>query len=1550
MSASTAVHSNAFNFQSYLQHGVDPRTGQYTVSLGVPELKCHGLAGPVLPLRLSFSPINTLDVGFGLGWTLNLTEYHLTRHILSLGTGETFLVTGSGATPDIEEKKLDSFHFHQQGDGRFRVVHRSGLVEILHDMGSSQNRLALPEEVRGPDGRSIKLTYKQFGSDFRLETVSDDSGQLLRIERNTDEQVELLFFPGQGADGGAMSRFVMHLDSNRRVTRVVLPTEEQACWKLSYHRDNGCISEVRTPTGAFETLEYLDGGHLFPGGGRPALPRVTRHRVDPRRGQPVQEVTYAYSTENFLGYGSGLSDWDSSGRDNLYRAASNAFTYSTTATHIGGEGVTRVVKRTFNRFHLLREEQTTQGACKKTVTTRYYADDPANVNRPFADQPPQCQLPMSVETRWEMGAQSRVETVQTRFDGYGNPILQINADGTREVSTYYPVGGVDGECPADPEGFVRSLRTRTVQPAPSDYGEAPTLKTDYRYAAVTGLLGAPFLVEVAEILSQDGSGELRRIETEYYDSAQDTLRLGREKTVTEKMNNLSTVTDYQYDLGSPDTSRAGQRVLEVIETLTGFDGTHRATTLEHSVLNGEPLLVQDENGVDIRYTYDALNRVTSETVAPESIYAATREYTYFLVGENDESQAWQRLRDVKGVHTRTLFDGLARAVREERQDVDAAQAAGRDPAEARYRFTYMGYYNALGEQVREIDIDWLGERNLGLQTDYGYDEWGERKYTKRPDGVIEHNVLDPLGTEGAPAAVRRSWLEAENGTQSGVTETWLDLFGEPVLAKRTDTGGEAMAPELHRRDGLGRVAQHINALLQTTHYVYDAFDRVVSTRLPNENQVVRSYAPHSAEDLPVSIAVNGDVLGTQTFDGLNRKVEAVTGGRKRTLRYKDGNERPFEVETPAGNTIEYEYLPQLGEEVTLRHPKGGVPADYTYDLQNARMTHCKEQGVDLDRTYYSTGELKSETRTENGQEETTDYDYSLRGRLLSCTVLGTTQTYEYDTKGRLDNVSADGTVSTWTYHPLGWVQQVASHDGSDGHALTTDMGYDDFGRETSRTFNEDGYVRSLALTYDELDRLTSQELKEGETLLRREEFYYDLRGRLLRHECRGSELPMDAFGNPFTRQVFSSDHLDNITQLLTFWPDNSSHKTEYLFEGEDPVQLTGITYTPPEHPPVTLSYDADGNLQQDEQGNTLHYDALGRLTGVDGPGAQAISSYRYDALDILASTTTAGRTERRLYQEDTLAARVNGPRRSLYLRGGGRLLAEQMTGDASGSGTVLLGTDRKNTVLGEVRSEAQNHAAYTAYGLPSSGPLWTQLGYNGELHEATPDGQLLGNGYRVFNHALQRFTSPDDLSPFDQGGLNPYAYCGNEPVNATDPSGHFLAPLLGVLGAAAIGGAIFVEDEKVKVGLGILGGILSVAALGAAVGRSNGSYLTRREPKDRFVKEIGGGGTAGGSKPSWTKPDNLPRQKPEQPLSKPRGASPPRDTAVLHPEWSPPPNRGSSLGVVFSEVTRSDKTLLEIKTNWRFYLQERSNTGAVSNINGSIRANHSRQSSYSSDA
>ena len=121
--------------------------------------------------------------------------------------------------------------------------------------------------------------------------------------------------------------------------------------------------------------------------------------------------------------------------------------------------------------------------------------------------------------------------------------------------------------------------------------------------------------------------------------------------------------------------------------------------------------------------------------------------------------------------------------------------------------------------------------------------------------------------------------------------------------------------------------------------------------------------------------------------------------------------------------------------------------------------------------------------------------------------------------------------------------------------------------------------------------------------------------------------------------------------------------------------------------------------------------------------------------------------------------------------------------------TILLATNQSQSVQAEV-SQGDAHAiTYTAYGHLSAGrPVSTQLGFNGELRESRTSWYMLGNGYRAYNPALMRFHSPDRLSPFGAGGVNPYMYCGADPINRRDPTGRVAVPAIAIHLAGTAGG------------------------------------------------------------------------------------------------------------------------------------------------------------------
>lgn len=112
--------------------------------------------------------------------------------------------------------------------------------------------------------------------------------------------------------------------------------------------------------------------------------------------------------------------------------------------------------------------------------------------------------------------------------------------------------------------------------------------------------------------------------------------------------------------------------------------------------------------------------------------------------------------------------------------------------------------------------------------------------------------------------------------------------------------------------------------------------------------------------------------------------------------------------------------------------------------------------------------------------------------------------------------------------------------------------------------------------------------------------------------------------------------------------------------------------------------------------------------------------------------------------------------------------------DSISQRTVLLATDHSQSIIGEIVDGKANAIAYSAYGHQSAQQdVTTRLGFNGQLREMQTSWYLLGNGYRAYNPRLMRFHSPDSWSPFNGGGLNAYMYCVGDPVNRSDPTGHF---------------------------------------------------------------------------------------------------------------------------------------------------------------------------------
>ncbi|VVO02509.1 RHS repeat-associated core domain-containing protein [Pseudomonas fluorescens] len=221
------------------------------------------------------------------------------------------------------------------------------------------------------------------------------------------------------------------------------------------------------------------------------------------------------------------------------------------------------------------------------------------------------------------------------------------------------------------------------------------------------------------------------------------------------------------------------------------------------------------------------------------------------------------------------------------------------------------------------------------------------------------------------------------------------------------------------------------------------------------------------------------------------------------------------------------------------------------------------------------------------------------------------------------------------------------------------------------------------------------------------------------------------------------------------------------------------------------------------------------------PRETVLCRYHHDALDRLADCTLFEEPGiQRFYCESRLATEIQGPVQCSIFQHDDQLLAQQQS-QGGRIDTHLLATDQQRSVLNALDATRPHPLTYAPYGhRPQENGLLSLLGFNGERPDPITGHYHLGNGYRQFNPVLMRFNSPDSWSPFGKGGLNAYGYCAGDPVNQSDPTGHF--SVFGILKLASSGALLtgiagsvaskFIKDEDIANPLRIT----SIALLGVS--------------------------------------------------------------------------------------------------------------------------------------
>jgi len=456
-------------------------------------------------------------------------------------------------------------------------------------------------------------------------------------------------------------------------------------------------------------------------------------------------------------------------------------------------------------------------------------------------------------------------------------------------------------------------------------------------------------------------------------------------------------------------------------------------------------------------------------------------------------------------------------------------------------------------------------------------------------------------------------------------------------------------------------------------------------------------------------------------------------------------------------------------------------------------------------SYGYQNELKaSETRP----DQTVYYAYDVLGRLLGVTNSTGPFAYGYSDVGNLpQSLQYPGATGSRNYDGMGAVTNITIwlNEGQNSVAYDYDSNGNRLHVYRAKSLAYNGVDSTVNYGYDPAGQLTSAVGREIDNTARLNEQFgygYDQAGNLLTRT------------NGVLVQAFVSDPANELTNItrntsLTFDGNGSTNLSSVTVNGQSTAIYRDQTFATTSGLALANGSDAFTVVAIDTLGNgltnrfsavlplaqRLTYDLNGNLTS-DGT-----RGFDYDDWNELVRVTTTNvwKTE---YAYDGLRrhhARLeyawqNGGwllvNTCYYVYAGHHVVQEVNTAGPTVSytyGLELLERDSTATnqpplfyqtdgngsvtLLFDLNQQVQARYLYDPYGnlLAKSGAMADANRYRFSGKEFDPRTGLYYFGYRFYEPNFQRWLNQDPIG--ERGGLNLYAYVGNNPVNYIDPLG-----------------------------------------------------------------------------------------------------------------------------------------------------------------------------------
>lgn len=571
----------------------------------------------------------------------------------------------------------------------------------------------------------------------------------------------------------------------------------------------------------------------------------------------------------------------------------------------------------------------------------------------------------------------------------------------------------------------------------------------------------------------------------------------------------------------------------------------------------------------------------------------------------------------------------------------------------------------------------------------------------------------------------------------------LDADGNQVAAHFTNRGltdsvyAQPFGPTGVGYGTMNEVLQRRNPLGYLTQFSYDSVFNV--TRVVDPNQWLSKFRYNAAGML----IARHDAADTTKADSMGYDAP--------------GYLRRFKSRT--GQTITTTY-DQVGRVLTRSGP--GIPTDtYRYDntsrlwsvAENAnaydsivvdnrgRLTYVREN---LGSVFYIT------TYTYDALDRVTGRTFSQNSSAVNYI---STMSYVYSTAtGSLDSLCTNGKCVTLRRRGDLSIDTVVFNRGGTGPWKITQV------RDSSHAIVQQDYSPSaltpfdITFTRDSLHRVIRRTSPSPGFTIRR--FTYDASGQMV--QGRDSTPP----GGP----IFLTPKWDyDAGQNRNLYP------LDPLVYGPGNRLLNEAT--------TTWTYDLEGNaLCQGPLGNPCSgrqftWDGLGRLTSVSNAGT-TLATFSYDALGRRIRKSASGTAEWYAHEGSQIILDVDSATNAVKVEYAWYPGIDNLLGLKTAAVTAVALTDPN---IGTIRGLAHFNGGnlIKRYAEDVWGDVVADTGLKVRFKFAGREfDQETGLYYmraRFYDPAIGRFLSEDPIGI--AGGLNLYAYAGNDPVNSSDPFG-----------------------------------------------------------------------------------------------------------------------------------------------------------------------------------